>query len=258
MKKRTNLQQFFDAARAMMGRIEGQPSGDRTLDALPLYAPTGITRVEEAVQGLTLPQVLTAVLTDWWLGGVLTTPHWPLRRKLWALMLTDSEQFTKKVTDLPTLHALGTVELTEKAPWTRHHYSEVEKIRRIVLGANHHSMETVFEALTGLLDQKDASYAIRVLRPFVPVSTVDWVWVTPQQGCGLAWATTGRPHAFHPVTMRQEEARRAVLSLVEAATIEANWPAKFRAFNCDAVLSWSDYMWAYLKLNYQHLKDPVA
>jgi hypothetical protein len=165
------------------------------------------------------------------------------------MLVAGDPMFDTRLADLPTLVKLGTTELTPNAPWTRTPYSQIEDLRRLVLGTNHRSMETVFDALINLMDKKDAAYAIRVLRPFLPVSIVDWVWVSPQQGCGLAWATTGRP---------QEEARRAVLTIVEAGTVEANWPAKFPPFTCDSTLSWADYIWAYLKLNYKHLKDPVA
>jgi hypothetical protein len=259
--------QFYALARAQARRVSGTPSGDPVLDQLGLYHPTGPAKLEPILKGLTVSQALRMCLIDWWTGGVVAAPEegQGLRRlglRLQRLVRENDHDLDRKVNDLLWLEHLGSVRLPQdiparKVPWEtcRNLILRIEKMTVRSLGQVHDLASTIMEP-------RPANHLIRLLRPVYEEQAAlpdkDWAFVLPTAACGLAWATKGQPFGLHPSSTRQEAARTLASALLERSRDPALWPENDFAFSIDTLLTFSEFVWLYLKTRYPHLKDPPA
>lgn len=250
--------QFYALARAQAARVSGTPSGDPVLDALGLYHPTGPAKLEEQLKGLTVSQALRMCLIDWWTGGV-TTQVGGLGARLRRMVRDNDPELDTKVNDLPWLEHLGAAKLAanvpaRKVPWQTCQQLIVRAERMTI-----RSMGQIHDLATVILEPRHANHLVRLLRPvYGELPDRDWAHVTPPAACGVAWATKGHPFGLHPSATRQEAALTLARGLLDRSRDPALWPESDYPFSIDNLLLFSEFVWAYLKARYPHLKDPPA
>lgn len=256
-KVNDHLNEFFAMAQAHERNLEGTPSGDRVLDALPPVSLLNGCNLQKIVDlRPTTAEAVTVVMLDWWLAGSLAEP----RGVIWARVerwLLEGSELEPKLENLIRLAGMGLVGIPGDAPARRVGWSTVKAVIDRIVAAPIRSMGQVHDLVVDMTGVTAARNVVRLLRRRFPAEELPWAVVTPGAACAIGWALRNAPYAFHPATRRQDELL-AALDLLRTKATEERWPVPMTVWTPDALLGWCEMAWQYLKIRWPHLKDPAA
>ncbi len=262
MSKADHIKEFFNIAQAQAGRVTGRASGDKALDGLALYHPTGPMTIEKYITpSMPLPRSLRVAFVDWWTNGTFAADDSAIRHRV-LRWLNDHELPFSKVDDnignLAWLAGLGTVKLKPGAPAQTLAWGECVKLIRRIEGTTVRSLGQVYDHVQALMGSRATMAFMRAVRPlFGDLPDPHWIPVGGPAGCGLSWAMTGKPYNLHPISVRGDEARQMAKLLLERSREEDLWPHHDYAWSIDSLMMFCEFVWLYLKARYPaYCKDP--
>lgn len=264
MSKSDHVKEFFNIAQAQVGRVSGRPSGDKALDSLALYHPTGPMAIEKYIapyDSVTRSTGLRIAFVDWWTNGTFADENSPIRHRVMRWLQDSGMQFAeidRRIGDLAWLAGLGTLKLNAGSPAEKVSWSECVKLIDRIDSIKIRSMGQVYDLVLGLLGPRATMALMRAVRPlFGHLPDPSWIPVGGPAACGLSWAMTGKPYAFHPAEMRGDEALESAKALLERSREPELWPHNDYAWTIDSLMMFCEFVWLYLKERYPaYCKDP--